>query len=81
LLSQLSSACSGEATAQAATSELGTPPAPRGTSFKKVAPPRAQPELPASSVYRALPATVAMPDLAQFGVPDVSLLAEWAGVR
>ncbi|GAA3896204.1 hypothetical protein GCM10022381_42080 [Leifsonia kafniensis] len=85
LFAQLSAACAGDAAAAAAaqayTAELNTPPAPRGTSFKKVAPPRAQSDLPAGSSYPALPATVAMPDLAQFGVPDASFLVERAGTR
>lgn len=81
LFAQLSAACAGDAAVQAATGELSTPPAPRGTSFKKVAPPRDQPDLPPKSRYPALPATVTMPDLAQFGVPNDAFLAEWAGAR
>lgn len=81
LAPQLSAACAGELVAQASIGELATPPAPRGLSFKKVAPPRAQPDLPAQTDYLPLPARVAIPDLSQFTVPDRSLLAEWAGVR
>jgi len=81
LFTQMSTACAGDAASQPSTGELTIPPAPRGISFKKVAPPRAQPDLPALSNYPALPATVTMPDLTQFGVPDRSFLAERAGVR
>lgn len=81
LAAQLSAACSGDTLPQAATAELTIPPAPPGLSFKKVAPPRAQPELPARSLFTALPATITVPDLALFGVPDDSLLLELAGTR
>ncbi len=76
---QLLAACSGATADQASIAELATPPAPRGLSFKKVAPPRAQPELPARSGYPPLPALITVPDLAGFTVPDRAFLAEWAG--
>lgn len=81
LAAQLAGACAGDSSPQAAVTELAAPPAPRGLSFKKVAPPRAQAELPARSAYPPLPATITVPDLATFGLPDRSLLAEWAGTR
>jgi hypothetical protein len=81
LSAQLSGACSGDANPQAAAAELTTPPAPRGLSFKKVAPPRAQPDLPAASSFPALPARITVPDLSQFGVPDDSFLLERTGTR
>lgn len=81
LAEQLAAACTGDAQEQATTSELVTPTAPRGLSFKKVAAPREQPELPAQGRYPLLPATISVPDLAQWGVPDRSFLVEWTGVQ
>lgn len=80
-LSQLGALCNEVQVPQTASEQVLPPEAPPGLSFKKVPAPREQPDLSESSEYALLPASVTMPDLSQFAVPDRSLFAEHAGAR
>ena len=85
LLAELSAACEGaDGDPQTSTTEVDGPPTPPGQSFKKVAPPRDQPNLPAPDPAPAttqLPPTVTMPDLSSVELPTADLLATNAGSR
>lgn len=69
------------APAQPATAEIGGPAAPRGISFRQVAPPRDQPNLPQAANYPRLPDAVTVPAVDGIEVPGPELLADRAGVR
>ncbi len=81
LAAELADACDGATGAQAAADGIAGPEEPRGVSFLKVAPPRAQPQLERGVATDPLPRTVRMPDLASFGVPEHSFLADRSGTR
>lgn len=81
LAPQLAAGCSGGGGAEASAEPIAEPAAPPGQSFKRVAPPRAQPNLERPVDDAPLPAAVAMPDLSAFAVPDASFLADRAGAR
>lgn len=81
LAAQLLAACSGASDVQLTATTLDGPEPPPGVSFLKVAPPRPQPQLDRAVARSPLPASVSMPDLASFGVPDAGFLAERAGAR
>lgn len=66
---------------QPAVAELGGPAAPPGVSFRKVAKPKDQPNLPQRESYPTLPAAVVLPVPEDFGVPGMDLLADRSGVR
>lgn len=66
---------------QPAATEVGGPAAPPGVSFRKVAQPKDQPNLPQRDSYPRLPDAVALPAVDGFAVPGRDLLADRAGVR
>lgn len=57
------------------------PQAPAGLSYRQVALPKDQPNLPQRTEYPRLPDTVDMPDLTSIHVPDADLFTDLAGVR
>ena len=81
----MSAACGGaDAQPQASTATVDGPAAPPGTSFKKVTPPKDQPNLAAADPAAPsppLPATVTMPDLTTITVPAADLLQANSGTR
>ena len=81
LAGQLAAACAGDDAAQASSADMPGPAAPPGMSFKRVAAPRDQPDLPQRSDYPRLPDAVEMPDAASFAVPGPDFLADRAGAR
>ncbi|TPX05843.1 plasmid stabilization protein, partial [Schumannella luteola] len=81
LAAQLTAACDGDDGDQATTSQLAGPDVPPGMSFRKVPPPRDQPQLERGDDDGPLPAEVRMPDLDAVTVPDAGLLADNSGTR
>ena len=85
LLADLSAACDGAADQpQASTATVGGPAAPTGKSFKKVTPPKDQPNLAVpdpAAPSAPLPAGVTMPDLTTIPVPAADLLQANSGTR
>lgn len=81
LAGQLTAGCTADTQEEASVDAISEPPAPPGESFKRVAPPRPQPNLDRPVDDEPLPGTVAMPDLATFAIPDASFLADRAGRR
>ncbi|MEO8093335.1 MAG: right-handed parallel beta-helix repeat-containing protein [Pseudolysinimonas sp.] len=79
LLGELTAACGGDASPQSAAPATSSDPAPPGVSFRKVALPRAQPQLEAPANRARLPESVTMPDTAQVTVPDDAYLADRSG--
>ncbi len=67
--------------AQPAVVEVGGPEAPLGLSYRKVAKPKDQPNLPQRDSYPKLPDKITVPSFDDFGVPSKDLFAELAGVR
>lgn len=59
-----------------AVDALGDAAAPPGLSYRQVAAPPPQPDLPLRGDYPPLPATVAMPDVAGLPIPAPTYLAE-----
>ena len=81
LAAEAAAACEGAAVPQASATDLDGPEAPDGMSFRKVAPPLDQPQLPRASAYPELPGTIELPDIAAVAVPGTGLLADRSGTR
>lgn len=73
--------CSADGLAEASVDAITEPQAPPGESFKRVAPPRDQPDLQRPVDDTPLPAVVTMPDTSTFSIPDADFLADRAGTR
>lgn len=66
---------------QASADSTAGPEAPAGLSYRQVALPKDQPNLPQRETYPLLPDTVEMPDLTSIQVPEADLFTDLAGVR
>jgi len=67
--------------AQPTTAEFAGPATPQGISYRKVAPPKDQSNLPQRDSYEKLPDTIAMPDIASYPAATADLLADTSGVK